>query len=69
MLISQIIKKNEFRKSTNDTVDINQDSTDENKVKENEVILDKLTLAKHHVVFKFSFESLAKVKPGRLANK
>ena len=73
---------NGFWKSTNDTVDINQDSTDEDKVKEDEVILDKLTLAKHHVVFKLTpfdnelrksnfivtSKNLAKVASGRLAN-
>ena len=44
--LSYDVITNEFRKSTNDTVDINQDSTDEKKIKEYEVMLDKLTLAK-----------------------
>ena len=75
--LSYDVITNEFRKSTNDTV---QDTTDKDKDKEDEVILDKIPLAKHHVVFKFtpfdnklrksSFivasESIAKVTPGRL---
>ena len=79
--LSYDVITNEFWKSTNDTVDINQDTTDEDKVKEDEVTLDKLTLVKHHAVFKytpFDYElrkssfivaskSLAKVTPARLA--
>ena len=80
--LSYDVITNEFWKSTNDTVDINQDTNDEDKDKEDEVILDKIHFTKHHVVFKFtpfdneliksSFivasESLAKVTPVRLGN-
>ena len=73
---------NECRKSTNDTIDTNQYSNDKDKNKEDDVILDKLTLAKHHVVFKLTpfdnelrksnfivtSKNLAKVASGRLAN-
>ena len=52
--LSYDVTTNEFRKSTNDTVDINQDTTDKDKDEEDEVILDKIPLAKHHVVFKFT---------------
>ena len=52
--LSYDVITNEFRKSTNDTIDINQDTTDEDKVKEDEVVLDKLNLAKHHDIFKFT---------------
>ena len=50
--LSYDVITNEFRKATDDTVNINQYSTEEDKDKEDEVKLDKLTLAKHHVVFK-----------------
>ena len=80
--LSYDVITNEFRKSTNDTVDMNQDTTDKEKDKEDEVTLDKIPLAKHHVVFKFtpfdnklrksSFivasESIATVTPGRLGH-
>ena len=45
---------NECRKSTNDTIDTNQYSNDKGKIKENDVILDKLTLAKHRILFQFT---------------
>lgn len=35
-------------------MDINKDTTDEDKNNEDVVILDKLTLAEHHLVFKFT---------------
>ena len=45
---------NECRKSTNDTIDTNQYSNDKDKNKEDDVILDKLTLAKHRILFQFT---------------
>ena len=37
--LSYDVIRNEFRQSTNHTVDISQDATDEDKIKEDEVIL------------------------------
>ena len=75
--LSYDVITNEFHKSIDDTVDTNKDSTGED-----DVIFDKLALAKIHVVFKFTTfennlrnfnfivasENPAKVTPGKLAN-
>ena len=75
--LSYDVITNEFHKSIDDTVDTNKDFTDED-----DVILVKLTLAKNHVVFKFTpfqnnlrnsnfsvtSKNPAKVTPGKLVN-
>ena len=79
--LSYDVISNEFKKASSDIHESNTESDDET-TEDNSAILDKLTLAKHHIVMKFtpfdnelkkssfivSSESVSKVTPGKLAN-